>query len=78
MHGDEEVQRNTRYYISTDGKPLSKRMVKRNATEYSNTGIDVGWNVTITNDMANFRWDNMNWLWYIEEAKKLIEGFNHD
>ena len=78
MHGDEEVQRNTRYYISTDGKPLNKRMVKRNATEYSNTGIDVGWTVTITNDMQNFRWDNVNWLWYIEEAKKLIEGLDYD
>jgi hypothetical protein len=50
-------------------------MVKRNATEYSNTGIEVGWTVTITNDMVDFRWNNVNWLWYIEEAKKLVEGF---
>lgn len=71
-HGDQIVQRNSRYYVSTDGHGLEKEMVKRNATEPSRTGIEAGWTVTITNDMSDFRWDNINWLWYIEKAKKLI------
>jgi len=78
MYGDKEIQRTTRYYVSTDGYELQKRMVKRNATEYSLTGVQAGWTVTITNDMDDFKWGNVNWLWYIEEAKKLIEGFNYD
>ena len=36
--------------------------------------VQSGWTVTITNDMDDFRWDNVNWYFYIEEAKKLIIG----
>jgi len=71
-HGDEQIQNTSRYYVSTDGAPLNKCMVKRNATEYSDTGIDVGWMVTVVNDASLFRWDNVNWLYYIEEARKLV------
>lgn len=71
-HGDQEVQRNTRYYVSTDGAPLSKEMWKRNAKGPSRTGIQQGWTTTVTNDMADFRWSNVNWLFYINEAEKLL------
>jgi hypothetical protein len=72
LHGETEIQKTSRYYVSTTGAPLTKRMVKRNASDYSDTGIDVGWTVTITNDMDNFTWDNVNWLYYIEKAKELL------
>ena len=35
-------------------------------------GVQKGWTVTITNDISHFKWGDVNWLFYIEEAKKLI------
>jgi hypothetical protein len=34
--------------------------------------VQSGWTVTLTNDMSDFRWENVNWLYYINEARKLI------
>lgn len=76
-HGDEIVQNTSRYYVSTDGCELMKDMIKQNAKSRSLTSVEAGWTVTMTNDMSAFRWDNVNWLWYIKEAEKLIEGFSH-
>jgi hypothetical protein len=71
---DEEIQRTTRYYVSTDGGYLTKHMppLARTPNKPRETSIESGWTVTITNDMKDFRWDNVNWLYYIEAAKKLI------
>ena len=67
------VQNNSRYYVSTTGDSLTKIMppLKGKTTE-RHIGIDTGWKVTLTNDMDDFRWDNINWLYYITEAEKLI------
>jgi hypothetical protein len=73
---EDRIQRNTRYYVSTTGEHLYKDMVKRNSTVRSQTGIQAGWTVTITNDMDHFRWDNVNWLWYIRAAEKLTKGLS--
>lgn len=35
-------------------------------------GIMAGNLVTICNNLKDFRWDNVDYAWYIEEAKKLI------
>lgn len=72
FHGDEKIQNNTRYYVSTDGAGLQKQMVKKNAVGPSMTGIQTGWTTTIVNDADHFRWDNVNWLYYITEAEKLV------
>lgn len=35
-------------------------------------GVDTGWTVAVTNNADDFRWDNVNWLYYIAEAEKLV------
>ena len=71
--GQDRIQNTTRYYVSTDGKPLNKIMPPlKGKSEERTIGVEAGWNVTVTNDISNFRWDNVNWYYYINEAKKLI------
>jgi len=71
--GETPVQNTTRYYISTDGAALTKTMPPlKGKTEDRHFAVEKGWNVTIVNDATNFSWDNVNWLYYIEEARKLI------
>jgi len=68
------VQNTTRYYVSTDGVTLDKVMpplAKKPGVE-RHIGVQAGWTVTIINDMSQFRWDNVNWFYYINEAKKLV------
>ena len=36
------------------------------------TGLAAGYKVSVVNNIANFRWDNVNYDWYIQEAQKLI------
>jgi hypothetical protein len=40
--------------------------------EISDTSIIAGNLVTICNDVKHFRWENVAYGWYIEEAKKLL------
>ena len=71
--GDEVVQNTTRYYVSTSGKGLTKVMPPlKNSAQERRIGVQKGWTVTITNDISSFKWGDVNWLFYIEEAKKLI------
>lgn len=107
--GNEEVQRNTRYYISHAGKPLTKiappsgaegsfkkangvsdaeynrvmtetggqwdaRVCTKNRSVHAAriTGIEAGFKVKICNDIQDFNFDDLNYDWYINEAKKLI------
>lgn len=109
LWGDEEIQKNTRYYISNIGKYLAKRMPARgplgaykkanavsdaeynrvmqetggawdervctkNKSKYEErvSALAAGYKVNIVNDIANFDWNNINYQWYAEEAKKLI------
>ena len=72
MHGDRKVQNVTRYYVSTDGEPLTKVMPPlKGKTAEREIGIEKGWRVTVVNDANDFKWSNVNWLYYIEEVKKL-------
>jgi len=71
--GEAQIQNTSRYYVSTDGSPLTKIMPPlKGKTDERYFAVRKGWNVTITNDVADFRWDNINWLFYIEEARKLL------
>jgi hypothetical protein len=71
--GGVRVQNTSRYYLSTQGVPLMKVMPPlRNKTDERHLSIKQGWNVRMVNDISQFRWEDVNWLYYIEEAKKLI------
>ncbi len=72
FHGDQQIQNTSRYYVSTSGAGLTKVMPGLRGGPERHVGIESGWNVTLTNDIAGFRWDNVNWLYYITEAQKLV------
>lgn len=107
--GGEEIQKTTRYYVSTDGKPMVRRAPptgpegrykrKNGVTEaeYLRVMGEVGWQwdervctknqsiytirenavqagflTTVCNHVDDFRFDNINYDYYLKEANKLI------
>jgi hypothetical protein len=71
--GGQPVQNTTRYYISTDGAEAVKIMPPlKGKTDERHFAVEKGWRITECNDIATFRWDNVNWLYYIEMARKLV------
>lgn len=72
MHGDTQVQNTSRYYISTNGAHLNKIMPGLKGGAERHMSVESGWTTTLVNDAALFRWDNVNWLYYVLEAKKLV------
>lgn len=72
MHGDAQVQNTSRYYISTDGAHLTKIMPGLKGGAERHMSVESGWTTTLVNNAKLFRWDNVNWLYYIHEAKKLV------
>lgn len=80
--GEEEIQRNSRYLVTNDGEELTKVMppLKGKNTE-RRIAINKGWLTTIHN-IAHHRCDvremNINYDFYIQEAKELVKGFNYD
>lgn len=109
MLGNREIQRTTRYYVSTDGEALVKvepptgpigkpkkangvsmaqyesvmrangwqwdaTVCTKNKSLYKNreTQFEAGWKVTECNDASSFRFDNINYEYYVREARKLI------
>lgn len=107
--GDQKLGKNTRYYVSTDGRPMVKhvpaigavgtykkangvtdseynrvmketggqwdeRVCTKNKSKYEvrENQVQAGYNVTICNNVKDFRFDNINYDWYIQEAAKLV------
>ena len=69
----QRVQGTSRYYLSTDGVDLVKVMAPlKGKTDERRIGIEAGWTATLVNDISDWRWDNVNWHYYIEETRKLI------
>lgn len=70
---EEKMQNITRYYVSTQGHALIKRMppLKKNPGVVRNNSIEKGWRVKVCNHVDDFDWNDVNWLYYIEETKKL-------
>ncbi len=67
------VQKISRYYMSTDGMELVKILQPlKDSTLERHFAIQKGWTVTLVNDADLFRWENLNWFYYIEEARKLL------
>lgn len=66
------VQNTCRYYVSTQGCSLTKVMPPlKGKTNERDIGIEKGWTVKVVNDATLFDWSDVNWLYYIEEARKL-------
>lgn len=51
-----------------------ERVCTKNRSKYEDrrTAIQAGWKVAECNDVRNFQFDNLNYDWYVQEAKKLI------
>lgn len=116
MVGDRQTQNTLRYYVSTDGQPLTKvsppvegaveGQYKRkngvsdqayqawhaangnvwnpefhtgNKSVYATRVMSIcsGWRITECNAASQFSWNNLDFQWYIDEAKKLIIGHDH-
>lgn len=71
---DDQLQNICRYYPSTKGGKLVKIMPPlEEGGEERRLGIDTDWDVIPCNNMKEFHWD-INYDYYIQEAKKLIEA----
>lgn len=79
LWGERKVQNISRYYISHGGAPLTKvlpptaTMVKAGKDKERRIGIDVGWNVQIRNNSGDINWSDLNYDYYIGEARKLVD-----
>lgn len=79
LWGDKQVQNITRYYVSTDGAPLTKVMpplakslkLNPDAPE-RHMSVCKGWLTTECNDMKRFNRATLNYDFYIKEAEKLV------
>lgn len=79
LWGDKQVQNITRYYVSTDGAPLTKVMpplakslkLNPDAPE-RRMSVCKGWLTTECNDMKRFNRTTLNYDFYIKEAEKLV------
>lgn len=79
LWGDKQVQNITRYYVSTDGAPLTKVMpplakslkLNPDAPE-RRMSVCKGWLTTECNDMKRFNRATLNHDFYIKEAEKLV------
>lgn len=73
--GEEIEQQNIcRYYPSKEGGYLVKIMPPlEEGGEWRRLGIDTEWKVKTCNNMKYFKWD-VNYEYYIKEAKKLIDA----
>lgn len=66
------IQNTTRYYVSTDGVTLKKIMPGLKDGPERDFAVEKGWTVTVVNDASRFDWSTVNWLYYVEEARKLL------
>lgn len=79
LWGDKQVQNITRYYVSTDGAPLTKVMPPLEKSLKLNPdaperrmSVCKGWLTTECNDMKRFNRATLNYDFYIKEAEKLV------
>lgn len=109
LWGSKQIQRNTRFYVSTDGFEMVKemppggptgqpkkangvsdgfyeqvmsenggqwdeRVCTKNKSRYEirQSAVMAGYKVSVCNNISDFRFDNVNYDWYIAEARKLV------
>lgn len=64
-----------RYYPSKEGGKLVKIMPPlEDSDEYRRIGIDTDYNVKTCNNILDFNWGDIDYSYYIAEAKKLTEA----
>lgn len=66
-------QEYNRVMAETNGE-WDERVCTGNKSKYEDRvqGLIAGYRVTVVNDIRNFSFDNIDYDWYVEEAKKLI------
>ena len=71
------MQSTMRYFVSRSGQAMFKHMPPLPATpdRPRRNAVQAGWTVTPCNDVDDFDWNDINWLYYTTEANKLISGF---
>lgn len=71
-----EQQNTCRYYpVKSGGGKLIKVMPElEQGSGEREIGIDADWNVKICNDISNFTWEDLEYNYYVSEAKKLIDS----
>ena len=71
---DRRLQNICRYYISVTGGKLYKKMPPLpGKTDKRKIGINVEWLVSECNNMKDYHPGNINYIYYISEAKKLVD-----
>jgi hypothetical protein len=78
--GSEVPQQNIcRYYPSKTGGKLVKLMPGlKEGADWRRMQIDSDWTVETCNNIKDFDWSKLNYDYYINEAKKLVEGVGLD
>ena len=77
--GDEEIQRNSRYLVSTIGRELVKVMPPlKGKTEERRIAINKGYKALVCNTVLySFLADSdIDYEWYIQQAQDLVRGFD--
>jgi len=76
VDGEDIPQQNIcRYYPSKQGGKLVKLMPALEAGgEVRRLGIDTDYEVSTCNDISDFSWSKLDYSYYINEAKKLIDA----
>ncbi len=80
IDGEDIKQQNIcRYYPSKIGGKLVKLMPPLvEGGDIRRLGIDTDWNVKTCNDINDFDWKDLDYSYYIIEAKKLIDAVSND
>ena len=62
--------------VDIDGIPHDERIHTKNKSKHEQreTSFCAGWLVTDCSDVNNFDWSNINYDYYIAEARKLIDA----
>lgn len=69
---ENKLQNICRYYPCKKGGKLVKVMPPlEGSTEFRRIGIDVDWNVSVCNNIEDFKW-NVDYDYYVSEALKLV------
>ena len=72
--GDDEVQRVSRYLVTTDGKPLTKWMPPlKGKTEWRKIAVESGWLVQVCNRIEDAT-GHIDFNYYVQEVEKLVMG----
>jgi hypothetical protein len=72
--GEDEVQRTSRYLVTTDGKPLTKWMPPlKGKTEWRKIAVESGWLVQVCNNIEDAT-GHIDFNYYVQEVEKLVMG----